>query len=285
MAETAYQVLYRDEWIHGFERDQALLRGTVTTQTMSMDRGARQAVFLVATANRDWVTRGANGLIPASVDDLVQSTVTLVEHHDLPQKTRFNIFAGQADQRAIMQVTSRGVINKGIDDEIIAILDTATVEANTTGTASILTKQLVNRATTMLWNGHVHNDGLIFGVVTPAAWAELTDIPAFSSIDYVNSKPIPEGAPSSRGQVRMFDWMGVKWIMHDGLPGAGTADAMCFIWHKSAVGHAYNDIQALSGYDEQQDYSWARTTIYSGALKIQNAGIVGIHHDDTALSA
>lgn len=282
MAETAYQVLYRDEWIHGFERDQALLRGTVTTQTMTMDRGARQATFLVATSNREAVTRGNNGLIPSSVDDLTQSTVTLAEYHDLPQKTRFNIFAGQSDQRAIMQVTSRGVINRHIDDIIIDALETGTVDAN--ATATIMTKGLITKATTILWNAKVHNDGNVFGLLTPAAWGHLSDLPGFTSTDYVNGKPLAAGAQTNNGGVQWAQWMGVKWTMHTGLPGIGTSDARCYIYHKSAVGHAYNDIQALAGYNEEQDYSWARTTIYDGSLKIQNAGIVVIKHDDSVLS-
>lgn len=283
MADTAYQVIYRDEWIHGFERDQALLRNTVTTQTMTMATGARQAVFLVATSNREAVTRGNNGLIPASTDDLTQTTVTLAEAHDLPQKTNFNIFAGQSDQRAMMQVTSRGVINRHIDDNIITALATGTLTPS--ATATIMSKGLVTRATTMIWNNKVKNDGQVWGALTPAAWGHLSDLPAFTSSDYVNDKVLVNGAPTNFSGVQIKSWMGVNWLMHTGLPGSGTATAKCFIWHKSAVGHAYNDIQALAGYQEEQDYSWARTTIYDGALKIQNAGIVYINHDDSVYSA
>lgn len=283
MADTAYQVLYRDEWIHGFERNQALLRNTVTTQTMTMANGARQATFLVATSNREAVTRGNNGLIPASTDDLTQSTVTLAEAHDLPQKTNFNIFAGQSDQRSMMQVTSRGVINRHVDDIIITAL--ATGSQTPSATATIMTKGLITRATTMLWNNDVQADGQVWGLLTPAAWGHLSDIPAFTSADYVSNKPLENGAPTNFGGVQVKSWMGVNWIMHTGLPGAGTSAAKCFIYHKSAVGHAYNDIAALAGYNDEQDYSWARTTIYDGALKIQNTGIVYINHDDSVYSA
>lgn len=283
MADTAYQVLYRDEWINGFERNQALLRNTVTTQTMTMATGARQAVFLVATSSREAVTRGNNGLIPASVDDMTQTTVTLAEAHDLPQKTNFNIFAGQSDQRAMMQVTSRGVINRHIDDLIITALATGTVTPS--ATATIMSKGLVTKATTILWNGNVKNDGQVYGLLTPAAWGHLSDIPSFASADFVSAMPLEAGAPTNNAGVEMKKWLGVNWIMHTGLPGRGTADASCFIYHKSSTGHAYNDIQALAGYHEEQDYSWARTTVYDGALKIQNAGIVKIHHDDTVYSA
>jgi hypothetical protein len=248
-----------------------------------MSKGARQAVFLTALSSREAVTRGPNGLIPASTDDLTQSTVTLAEYHDLSQKTGFNIWAGQSDQRAIMATLSRGVINRHIDDIIIDALESGTVDAN--ATAQVMTKGLLNHATTILWNAQVRNDGNVFGALTPAAWAYLSDLPQFTSTDYINGKPLQGGAPSSIGGVRMTEFLGVKWIMHTALPGIGTAAAKCFIWHKNAVGHAYNDIDADADYMREQDYSWARTSIYDGALKIQNSGIVVITHDDSALSS
>lgn len=279
MADVAYQTLYRDEYIEGFERGQALLRATVTTDTMIT---GRQAVFLVANSNREAVTRGPNGLIPAASDNLSQPTVTLSEWHDLPQKTRFNIFAGQSDQRAIMQNTSRKVINRHIDDVIIDALATGTREANTSGTTTIMDKGIINKARTMLRNSSVY--GRTFGLVTPAAFSYLSDIPQFTSIDYVNTKVLVDMNDYPSG---FHKWMGITWIEHEGLPGVGTSDATCFIYSQEAVGHAIasGDIQALAGYNEEQDYSWARTTVYDGALLLQNAGVVKIHHDDSALSS
>jgi hypothetical protein len=277
MAATAYATIYRDEWIAGYERAQSKLRSTVSTDAMV---NGREAVFLIATSNREAVTRGPNGLIPAAVDDLTQSTLTLSEWHDLPQRTRFNIFTGQSDQREIMQRTSRNVINRHVDDVIIDALNTGTIEANTTGTATTMSKGLVNRARTMLRNADV-SDGRLFGLLTPAAWAYLSDLPSFTSVDYVNEKVLVEG-----GQ-EWARWMGITWTEHTGLPGVGTADATLFIYDSNAIGHAIatGDIQALAGYNEEQDYSWARTTVFDGAKLLQNAGVVKIHHDDTALSA
>jgi hypothetical protein len=278
MAATAFATVYRDEWIAGYERDESQLRSTVTTEAMIT---GRQAVFLIATSNREAVTRGPNGLIPASNDDLTQATLTLSEWHDLSQKTRFNIFAGQSDQREIMQRMGRKVINRHIDDVIIDALASGTQEANTSGTATIMDKGIVNRATTMLMNGNVDSTEL-FGLLTPAAFAYLSDIPSFTSIDYVNDKVLVDA-----NKRKFHRWMGVTWMVHTGLPGAGTADASVFIYDKNAVGHALatGDIQALAGYDEEQDYSWARTTAYDGAILLQNAGVIEIHHNDAALSA
>lgn len=276
MADTAYATMYRDEWIKGFERDQALLRSTVTTEAMV---SGREAVFLVATTNREAVTRGPNGLIPASTDDLNQYTLTLEEKHDLPQKTRFNIFVGQADQREIMQRNSRGVINRDIDNEIIDALEAGTLQVS--ASADTMGKGLVNKAITMLVNANIPFDGQITGLLTPAAWAYLSDLPQFTSRDYVRGQPMEDGP------VTRMNWMGINWIMHSGLPGIGTSSASNFIYHRSAVGHAYasGDIQALSGYNEEQDYSWTRTTLYHGAKLLQNTGVIEILHDDSALSA
>lgn len=278
MADTAYHVLYRDEWIRGFERYQSTMRGTVTTEAMVK---GRQAVFLIATSNREAVSRGGNGLIPASVDDLTQTTVTLAEQHDLTQKTGFNLFAGQSNQRAIMQELTRGVINRAVDKAIIDILATGTVVAN--ASASVMTKALVNTALTKLGNANAYEPGMMYGALTPAGWAQLSDIPEFASSDYVNDKPLPDGPPAGAVMKR---WMNVMWFVHTGLPSSGTASAKCFVYNKRSVGHAYDskDIQAEADYDREQDYSWARTSIYHGAVKLLNAGIVVINHDDSPYS-
>ncbi|MEL6204118.1 MAG: phage capsid protein [Pseudomonadota bacterium] len=274
MAEIADQILYRDEWIQAFERDQAMLRDAVTTEAMIK---GRQAVFLVAGSGREAVTRGANGLIPATADDLTQNTVTLNESHDLSQKTGFNIFAGQSDQRAIMQAQGRNVINRSIDNKIIAALNTGTVAANTT--ASPMTKQLVNKAKVLLGNANAMQPGKCYAAVTPAAWSQLEDVPAFSSADYVMDRPQVDGYIGWRL------WNGIKWCQHTGLTGLGTASATCLMWNQEAVGHAYDtkDVQALAGYEEEQDYSWARTSIYDNALRLQNTGIVKMLVNDTAI--
>lgn len=280
MAETAFQTLYRDEWIAGYERECSSLKSTVTTEAMFK---GRQAIFLISQTSREAVTRGANGLIPATADNLSTVTVTMSEWHDLPQKTNFNIFVGQSDQRAMMQKQSHKVMCRHIDDVILAAIATGSVVIN--ATASIMTKQLVNRAITRLYQANIPNDGDIYGLLTPAAWAHLSDVPDFASSDYVDNKPMVDGAPARGREMRR--WLGVTWMVHTGLPGLGLSTAKNYIYHKGAIGYAHNsrDVQALSGYNDEQDYSWARTTVYDGALLIQNAGVVTINHDDSQYGA
>jgi len=125
MAETAFQIQYRQEFIDGFEQLESLLRSYVTTEAVIK---GNQATFLVADSGGATAkTRGVNGLITARGDNLTQPVATLVEWHDLVRKTDFNIFASQGNQRAIMQKTCMGVINRKIDQDIITELNTATV--------------------------------------------------------------------------------------------------------------------------------------------------------------
>ncbi|QZN96457.1 phage capsid protein [Symbiopectobacterium purcellii] len=118
MASTAFQTLYRNEFIAGFEQNQSLVRQTTITD--GIPKG-NQFVFLVAdSGGATAVTRGVNGMIPARADNLNQYTATLVEWHDLVRKTNYNVFASQGDQRAIMQGTTMAVLNRKIDQDIIS---------------------------------------------------------------------------------------------------------------------------------------------------------------------
>jgi hypothetical protein len=282
MAITAPQIQYRDEYIAGFEAHQALLRNTVTTEVVIK---GNQATFLVVDSGAaEAVSRGVNGLIPARNDNNNQYTATLVEWHDLVQKTGFNIFQSQGDQRAAMQMTSRAVLNRRIDKDILTELANGTQD---TGAAQTMSLSLALRAKTILGNAEVPFDGNIFAVISPAAEAYLLQSSEFSSADYVPVKPLASGETAFADMPKMYSWMGVNWMVHPNVTGVGTAAEKCFMFHRNAIGHAINtgDLTALIGYDEEQDYSWARASAFTGAKLLQNTGIVVINHDGSALVA
>ncbi|KPK74232.1 MAG: hypothetical protein AMJ84_00145 [Acidithiobacillales bacterium SM23_46] len=282
MAETAFQIQYRQEFIAGFEQLQSLLRSSTTTE--SVIKG-NQATFLVAdSGNATAKTRGVNGLIPARGDNLSQPVATLVEWHDLVRKTDFNIFASQGNQRAIMQKTTMGVINRKIDQDIIAELATGTQNLGVAATADTLRTL---RAKTILGNNEVPWDGWITALVTPGYEAYMMGENDFASRDYTMNGPFDAADPAWKDQPVTYRWLGMNWIVHPRLPGQGTAAETCFFFHKSAIGHAYNadDMEMRVGYDEEQDYSWARCSIYMGSQVLQNSGIVLSAHDSSALAA
>jgi hypothetical protein len=277
MAVTAFQTQYRQEFIAGFEEKQSHLRATTVTEA---DVRGNAAVFLVAdSGGATAVTRGVNGLIPARSDDNEQLTATIAEWHDLVQKTGFNVFASQGDQRRIMQETSMGVVNRKIDADIIAQLDTATIDTGAAATGSV---GLVAKALGYLGNSEVPIQEMdnMFGVITPGFWAYLMQTKEFSSGEYVDVKLY------SGSIKKMWRWFGVNWIMHPNLTGVGTASEKCYVFHRTAIGHAIDTkgISSPVGYDEEQDYSWARVSVYMGSAKLQNTGIVQILHDGSAFA-
>lgn len=282
MATTAPVTQFRNETIKGFEVDESLLRMTATTEAVIK---GNTATFLVAdSGSATATTRGVNGLIPARNNNLTQSSATLLDKNDLVEMTDFNIFQSQGDQRKIMQDTSRGVINRDIDLVLITALNTGTVDTGAVQTGSLA---LALRAKTILGVNKVPFDGHIFAVITPAFEAYLLQTAEFTSSDYVSIKPVPDANTAWRDTPMMYRWMGVNWIVHPELPGVGTAAEKCFMYHRSALGHAINKegIDAKIGFDEKQNISWARTTVYHGGVLLQNAGVVVINHDGSAFAA
>lgn len=277
MASTAFQTIYRQEFIASFEERSSHLRNACTT---SANINGNTAVFLVAgSGGASAVTRGVNGLIPARSDSLTQNSCTLSEWHDLPQRTSFNIESSQGDARRIMQESSMGVINRKMDELVIEQLDTATQD---TGTSATMSLSLVAKALAILGSAEVpiQEEDNMFGLISPAAYAYLMQIPAFTSADYVDVKPF--AGPMKRYR----RWFGVNWIMHPNLTGNGTSTEDCYVFHRSAIGLATNkDIRVAVGTDEEQDYSYVRTSVFMGAKLLQNTGVVNINHDGSAYVA
>jgi hypothetical protein len=258
-----------------------LLRDAVTTE--SVVKG-NQATFLVAGSGSDTaVTRGVDGLIPAKADTESQLTATLAEWHDLRRKTNFNVFASQGNQRAIMQMNTMAVINRKIDSEILTALATGTV---TTGAAVTASMQLVTKAKTKLGNAGVPWDSNIFAVISPGFEGYLMQIKEFASREYIGKAPMDNADPAWRDRPMMYFWLGVNWIVHPNVAGIGTASESCFMFHKSAMGHAVDTagLESPIGYEEEQAYSWARCSVHMGSKMLQDSGIVEMVHDASAIS-
>lgn len=275
MASTAFQTKYRQEFIAGYEQHESLLRQAVTTEA---DVQGNSAVFLVAdSGSAAATTRGVDGLIVARADNLTQSTATIAEWHDLVRRTRFNIYASQGDGARIMQATTRGVLNRKIDSDILAQLELGTQDLGTATTASL---DWIMWAQAILGNNAVPSDGNVTAVISPSCRAYLMQVKEFASADYINNKPFS-------GQLEMFRWAGVNFIVHPNVTGKGTSSEKCIMFHKDAIGHAFDTSQLdiAVGYDEEQSYSWARASAFMGSKLLQNTGVVVMLHDGSAHAA
>ena len=272
MADTAFQTQYRQEFIAGFEAGATLLRPCVTTEAVIK---GQTAVFLVAdSGGAVAVTRGVNGLIPPRGDNLTQNSCVLQEWHDLVRKTGFNVFASQGDQRRIMQVTSMKVINRKIDDTIIQELNNGTI---TVGAASATPNiSLFQNARVKLSNASVPWDSNITFLCQPSVLAFLEQAPEFANAQYVDMRPYAGDAPDWRDAPMAYRWRNALIVEHPNLPGKATASEKSFLFHKNAIGHAANtgEVDTDVGYNGEQNYSYARASIFMAAKLLQNTGVV-----------
>lgn len=279
MAQTANQTLYRQELIKTFERRTAMLEPRVVTEGIA---SGSSFVFLInGSGNASAVTRGVNGKIPSRANDDTQVTCTMSEWHDKPQATRFNIFAGQAGakRRGAMQEESIAVLNRKADDLVIDALETSTQYAGLD--AVPLTADKAMHAIAVCLSGNVTltaND--VTGMLTPAALAYLMQVKEITSKDYVEVGPLPN-------MPLMVRWAGITWMTHTALPGAGTSSERLFVFHRNAVGLA-RDRDAMSvsaGYNDEEDYYYARASMFMGSSLLQNTGVCSIRHDGSAYAA
>lgn len=240
-----------------------------------------QAVFLVSgSGGLTAVTRGNNGLIAYNTVENTQNTCVLEEKHAPYERTQFNIFASQGDQRRIMQQASVAVLNRDIDQVILTELDTATL---TTGTAIKANVNLVIKAKVILGVNEVPTveEDNMFGVISPAFEGYLMQTTEFASADFVDVKPF--AGPTRR----MRRWAGINWIIHPNVPNVGTSSESCFMYHRNSIGHAANskEMAVKVGYDDKQDLSWSRASLFHGAKKLQNNGIIKMLHDGSEFVA
>jgi hypothetical protein len=198
---------------------------------------------------------------------------------DLVRKTRYNIFQSQGDQKRLMQETTRKVLNRRIDADIIEQLDAAT---NNMGAAATMTLAKIASALTTLGENEVpvEEEDKMFAVMTPAVRGYLMQIPEYNSADFVEVKPLTGPA------LRLKRWAGFNWIFHPNLTGVGSASEKCYFYHRDAIGSAFDSGEGLDvaiGVNEEQDYSFARASSFTGAKILQQSGVLQFLHDASAI--
>lgn len=272
MANTAAQIQYRQELILGHETRKSYLLGAVTNEAVI--KGNTATFLVTGSSSNTAVTRAVNGLIPYQTEDLTQVSATLTEQHAPFKKTNFNIFQSQGDQRRSMQEAASAVINRKLDSLIIEQLDTATTN---TGTAAKGSLALVMKAYAKLGQNKAAK-GQVTTVITPGFLAYLAQAKEFTNIEYAPRKMFDA---SSSDQLTAFRWMNFDFIVHPDLTGVGTSSEKCYMFNKDSIGCAMDTkgLQAIIGYNEEQDYSYARHTFYGGAKLLQQTGVVQILHD------
>ena len=143
------------------------------------------------------------------------------------------------DERGAVAKSGAYALGRKSDDLIIAAMAKSTEEIDASTTGLTLDKAL--EAFAKLNTLEVPDDGERYAVVSPLVWNQLLKIDQFAKSNYVEDKPFMKGK-----QVK--SWLGIKWLQHTALP-TNSGVAKCFMYHKSAIGHA-------SGADVTTDITW-----------------------------
>lgn len=274
-----------------FQREGSMLRSGVFTKDNIVGSTAYFEKLGTGTAT----TKSRHGEITPMNATHTQPSCTIVDFYagdfvDLLDEAKTNI-----DTRMAYAKAGAYALGRKVDAQITAVLTTTaqtTVTLTVTSYAAILAGLL--SLCESLDSNSVPNDGQRYGALTPRMWNQAMTVNAFSSADYVGPGGLPftEGAP---GHQKWKDWNGVKWCMHPGLPGKGTAAAECFVWHKLALGHATGKHAGniASNGAAAADITWQGTRaahfvnhMMSGeACMIDDTGVIQGTLDDTAAIA
>lgn len=275
MTVQASKQMYKDEFIAAYEQQRSLLSSAATKESLSS--GLTVTWLIAGSGGAGAVTRGQNGQIPYFTPSNTQVSATLVEKHAPFELTGFDIFASQGNQRQIMQDASMSVIRRDQDLTILTELANATQDY---GSGPL---DLATVATTRAVMGQNYvdtsNPDDMFWIISPMAEAFLMQIPEFTSADYVSISPM-EGGPGKNYR----RWMGSNWIVSPLVTGVGTSSEVMYHYHRGALGYASNvgEENIAIGYDEKQDASWSRATIFHASKILQNGGIIKVGHDGSA---
>lgn len=284
---AAFTRLYNADVKHIFQREGGYLRSAVRMKTgiVGMSTYFNRVGKGVAT------TKARHGVITPMNQDHSQVQAMIEDFYAADYVDRLDEAKTNIDERMVIAKGGAWALGRKVDEQIITALDTSANAAHTwvqTSRAALLASLLtyIQRLDDL----DVPNDGERYGLLTPRAFASMMAVDQFQSSDWVNSKPLIDGIPTGG---RWKEYMGVKWMMHTGLPGAGTATAKTFLWHKDCVGYATgahakniadNDmVSAIITYVPERDSHFVNHAMSGGGVLIEDAVIEGTFVDTTAV--
>jgi hypothetical protein len=226
------------------------------------------------------------------------------QQHTAPSVTLADFYAGDWVDKldeAKININERDAIASGgamalgrkVDDQITTALDGTTQAAVTltlTSKATVLATAL--QWVEAAWSNDVQNDGEVYAVVTPRLWSQLLTLDQFQRSEYVGADGLALKVGPAIGKGKWKDWLGVKWKMQTGLPGAKSASGKAWIWNKQAVGYAVAQSAGNIAGEESvaADITWhgdraahfVNHMMSGNALLIDDTGVIEANFDDTA---
>lgn len=280
---------YTDDVKHVFQRQGGYMRPTVRMKTGIVGKSTsfHRVGKGVAT------TKARHGVITPMNQDHTLIECNLSDFYAADYVDNLDEAKTNLDERMVIAKGGAFALGRKVDEQIFTAL-TATTQSTHSWTQTSKAALLASALTyvQLLWDLDVPNDGQVFGALTTRAWASMMTLDQFSHADWVGSDGLPFTVGSPTGG-KFKDWMGVKWMMHTGLPNHGAATAETFIWHKDAIGYATgahasnnaeNDVVAAKiDYVPERAAHFVNHWMSGGAILIENAVIQGTFNDTTGV--
>jgi len=281
---------YERDVHHVFQRQGSLLFNTCRTKTNVVGYSTTFQKIGKGTAT----TKARHGVITPMNQDHTAIECVLADFYAGDWVDKLDEVKVNIDERMAIATGGANALGRKVDDQITTELDATTETAvSVTVTSAGAVRAGILTAIANLFANDVPNDGQVYGALTSRFWARLMAVQEFSSQDWVgpDGLPLREGAP-----IGTFKrWAGVLWTMHTGLPGAETATAKNFVWHKNALGYA---AAAAAGNIAGNgmvgaDITWhgdraahfVNHLMSGGAKLIDTTGVIEFSSDDTAAIA
>ena len=178
------------------------------------------------------VTKNRHAEVPTM--DISHSTVdvTLADYYASDYVDRLDELKTNIDERQVLAQSAAAALGRQTDQLIIDILDAGTNSANIAHGSAALTLAKCLTTYETFGEADVPDDGQRYFVVSPAGWADLLQLDAFSRSDYVGEADLPYA-----GGMTAKRWLGFLFFTHSGLTLASTTRD-CHAYHKSAIGLA-----------------------------------------------
>ncbi len=250
-----------------YQRMGAKLRNMVRTKTAVT--GAATVFQKAGTGVA--ATKSRHGMVPVMNVEHTPVECTLADYYAGDWSDKLDELKTNIDERKVLVDAGAYALGRKTDEMILTAASSATT--NVVGDYSTgLTKTLIMSAFELLNAADVPDDGQRFGIVGPHQWNELMNINEFASSDYAGSAfPWLKGTESRK-------WMGITWLMHSEKDVTlATANKDCFLWHKTAIGHAIgSEVQADITWHGDRAAWFINNMMSQGACLIDGNGVVKI---------
>lgn len=277
--DQAFVKQFESEVHAAYQRQGSKLMNTVRVKTAT-----NSSTVQFPTVGRGVVsTKGRNSLVPVMNTSQSYVTATLADYYGGDWIDKLDELKTNIDERSILANASAYALGRKTDTLIITALGTMATSTVTLGTGSKAAfRNKVLEAVQKLNSLDVPDDGDRWGIMSPIGWSWLMLLTEFTSADYVGQDMLPY--TSGFGQVKR--WMGVNWMMHSGISGAGGATANNLLYHKSCLGLAV-------GQQITSDITWhgdraahfIANSMSMGAVLIDGEGGCEMVLDETAALA